>query len=171
MISHRRSLAFPSAVALTAAMVLTLPCCQGRRRAPSSTKARESDQHEFAISISGDPGVPFLGSYRVIRSDSTSLQPVDGLTPARIRVRGVVVSAEIQKRQAGGKLEVRILREGCNPALGPCVEIDGILYRTVALSRTVEPYGVVLVSSASAAPSRTIPQRHRTGRSGLPGPD
>lgn len=157
MPSYRRPLVHPlGAAALTAAMLLTLPSCQGRRRA-HSPRSRQAEQHEYAISIAGDAGIRFSGSYRIIRSDGNTLQPLDGLTPALIRLRGPVVSAEIRKVWARGRLEVRILREGCNPSLGPCVEVDGVPYRTVARSSTVEPYGMVLVSSAATVVPRDPP--------------
>jgi hypothetical protein len=159
VIRRVRSLAHPTAVALTAALIFSLPSWSCRRDASTSSKAREADRYEFAISITGYRGIPFSGSYRVIRSDSTILQPIDGLTPARLRVRGAGVAVQVQKRQAGGALKVRILREGCNPTLGPCVDVDGTPYRTIASSGTVEPYGLVVVSSvASRVPSTTIPQ-------------
>jgi hypothetical protein len=159
MITRSHSLIRPAALVFTAGMMVVLPSCQGRRRT-SSGRARQADQHEFAIAIAGNPGIPFSGSYRIIESDTTTLQAIDGTTPARIRVRGTVVSAQVQKRQARGELEVRIFREGSNPGLGPCVEIDGLLFRTVARSATVQPYGIVLVSSASSVPPSTIPRRH-----------
>lgn len=151
MTRQRRAPARPYAVAVTAALILTLPTCQGRRRASSSARARDSDHHEFVISVSGDPGIPFSGSYRVFRPDSTTLQQVNGVTPASYSVEGRFVSIALRKLQAEGEVRVRILEAGCNSTWESCVDVGGDPFFVVAVGSTTAPFGMILVSTAGSA--------------------
>lgn len=147
MRSHSAAYLYPSAIAITAVLMISLPSCQGRRRAASTTRTRNSDQQEFVISVAGDGNLPFSGSYRVFRQDGTTLYNVDGTTPAEFRARGAIVSVAIQKRRAQGELEIRIHRAECDPAREQCVTLGRASFFLVAQGSTVEPFGMLMASS------------------------
>jgi hypothetical protein len=70
---------------------------------------RSSPENEYVIEVSGHRGLQFRGTYLVVTSDGkSSAQTVTGVTPARYKVRGRVVSGSFQKQTEKGHLRASI---------------------------------------------------------------
>lgn len=70
---------------------------------------RSSPDNEYVIEVSGHRGLPFRGTYLVVGHDGkSSAETVTGVTPARYKVRGRMVSGSFQKQTEKGHLRASI---------------------------------------------------------------
>lgn len=97
----------------------------------SSTRADPTE--DFEVLVTGTPGIRFNGAILVVnaRGQSTT-ESHDGITPARYRARGAIVSVSFQKQQPGDDVLSIYIERGND---------------TVAKASTQAEYGVVAVAT------------------------
>ena len=91
-------------------------------------------ESSFALRLAGDPGVEYVGYYRLYRDTGYYDQfDLRGAVPTELQMRGTTVYARVVRQpQSRGALDVQVLRDG----------------RVVDEAQTVAPDGLVEVTAS-----------------------